>query len=377
MKVGILFMLMILLITTLQVHSDDRCDPKKNYFLSQLKIQHHLNILESPVFGSTKCGLLWKQNGECCGEQELVRLTQEESKRIDTAVEKTKERLIGYARIFRRLMNLSTQISDTGISAPSRLAFLKVLQKASEDKSFLKILYRINADKYGKFSNSITQCWDKMKSVRSSSLCSICSGNGWRFSKDKQLLLTESTCDGIISACQDSFYYILKFIEGMTTIMNELSEIDNSQISKAGLFKMFENLHKSIAKSNVLSLLDQRINKNSKEFGPNLANSLCSHLVKVREKTFIEELSEILALLNSDILEKIEKRFESITSRKLQGASNYDKTVPPTNTLFTGDVKIVPAVDSSYTSYQGALGTTGNESHKFHSKPLDTSVAFP
>ncbi|WP_016953682.1 hypothetical protein [Anabaena sp. PCC 7108] len=47
------------------------------------------------------------------------------------------------------------------------------------------------------------------------------------------------------------------------------------------------------------------------------------------------------------------------------------------NSIVMGDAGLNTGVDSSYTSYQGALGTLGNESHKFHSKPLDVQVNFP
>ncbi|MDB9513058.1 hypothetical protein PN499_17850 [Kamptonema animale CS-326] len=58
-----------------------------------------------------------------------------------------------------------------------------------------------------------------------------------------------------------------------------------------------------------------------------------------------------------------------------QPTNNSD--VQPNNLFFKGDVKLIPKVDSSYLSYQGALGTLGNENNNIFPNAPTLKVNFP
>ena len=118
---------------------------------------------------------------------------------------------------------------------------------------------------------------------------------------------------------------------------------------------------------------------------------ICEMITKLSEDPAIIPIGNYLVSLEQSLnllLNQMSTEMKAIYSNHIKTQSNFVSSrilgqvpsiQPLPKDLFRGDIVLikVPKVDSSYLSYQGALGTTGNESHKFHKEPLDINVAFP
>ena len=126
---------------------------------------------------------------------------------------------------------------------------------------------------------------------------------------------------------------------------------------------------------------------------------LCGKLLNLSHKTFIEFLADrcenLLPELNhlrgaivgsyiknihTTRVEKRAARRSNFGGRVTRPRILFDASqfqLPPMDFL-QGDVQVVKKMDSSYTSYFGAIGSSGNEnSNVIHKRPMNLTHLFP
>ena len=284
-----------------------------------------------------------------------------------------------------------------------------------------------------------TKCWDHITQIRSASLCSTCSARSHIFFLGKKAVIDAPTCNSILNKCSVTFTTIITFIRGLDRLANNMLLVFTRWRKGRDWVKKMDQVTEELKRNKIGELLhlyyDDGSQKDSSVNKSRLQIRLCGKLVKIGSKPFISDLKVLLNRYNfgllqdfSDNLEeyvvndqKYEKKIRSIMevekrrskpSRLLQwvigsntqnsqksktgnwedpalnhgnttGFNSQTEIFIPDN-IFEGDVEVIDNkmilnIDSSYTSYQGAIGTKGNEAHKIYKdiKPMNITSVFP
>jgi hypothetical protein len=153
---------------------------------------------------------------------------------------------------------------------------------------------------------SLERCWEKMIKVRSSSVCSTCSGRSSVFFKGEKGLVKDSDCVAILDHCTDSFQTTFDLFVDVKFLMSKLSAFASS-IGKSALnakhqktINKLNNFVKQIVESKIQESIEDYVKVASKKDSPQ-AGELCGRLVKLSEKTFIEELAEVAGSIDKEM----------------------------------------------------------------------------
>lgn len=122
------------------------------------------------------CGAEWLQFGSCCDPYDLVTLVNFENSTIRHSNNVIKDRV--------------GKIRDGILADPS-------IEDSIKDEA---------RDITEGFAQRADECWDTIFQIRSSALCSMCSGRSQVFFNDDGLILTASdTCRRAVDSCEDFF----------------------------------------------------------------------------------------------------------------------------------------------------------------------------
>ena len=159
-----------------------------NPFLASMEHAKPLSIevLDKPVQNPDHCGDEWAIHGTCCKAADLLDFFSLEKLLIDT-----------------NSKYLSQAVS--------------------------KIANHVHrSEEFNGFEQDSQHCWNYMKEVRGSALCSICSGRSQLFFKDDHVLVSRLTCQAAVSACQSFFISLSKILK----LIHEVSEETRDKTSK-------------------------------------------------------------------------------------------------------------------------------------------------
>ena len=170
---------------------DQKC-LEKNDFLKDLEVP---NLLKVPIFNTTflppsgksydSCAAEWNTYGSCCNPLDLTLLNFYENYTIFHFSKKMSQQAVAFHKLVR----------DHKITVEGKDKYVH--------------------SKLSRFQSSMITCWDHITEVRSSALCSICSGRSNIFFpknlKDKSLL-NENTCIKTLKECED-YLSIIQLME--------------------------------------------------------------------------------------------------------------------------------------------------------------------
>ena len=253
------------------------------------------------------------------------------------------------------------------------------------------------------FNKSLEQCWIEHLSVlRSSALCSACSGRNHQFFNGSKGIIDQSTCDSALAKCKPSFNTIfkiiieiekaLKFVEAFTYEKVSFTIKDFGTIRTS--YQIFKTLANSVRQSNVMVLMAE-LGSSSIPNNNLTSTRLCSILLNLNELSFLQITAEQLTRAEPHI----EKVFPLAVSHVIAATVSYQKSLIKLPTLFSnfrfkrrlqadssltlnsgflvGDVQVQSATDSSYASFFGATGSSGNEaSVSVHSSPMNLTMHY-
>ena len=254
-----------------------------------------------------------------------------------------------------------------------------------------------------------------MSRVRSVSLCSICSARSGEFFEDSKALVLPEVCQAVIENCEDFFFRIRNFFTAVITMEQAMKDYLAKVMQKEDFesqFAILEQFRTVMMKAKICQAVGEYIDNNKTSSSPQAA-TLCGKLLRIYETPFVaisgaflNVVQKKISMLESSIEEHLSKQaFASGTPNSSQYwtclrrrlrllselRSNFlDLPSVPVSELpaslipqsLDGDVKMVLPVeaktDSAYTSFIGAIGTSGNEAstHMKH-MPLNLTMHYP
>ena len=392
--------------------------------------------------GVNKCSSEWGVYGTYCTYESVKQFAIRDRKDIAHSRQSYTRSSRNVAQLFVEMANSIEISEKTGNSAsakaPMNDPFYSVLLDIKQDRnSSLTIMKRI-MDNYGSFYSNANVCWEKITRIRSSSLCGMCSGRNEEFFVNDKALVSEHICKEVIGECQGFFKIHRDFFKALLLIEDPLVSFLSIRKNK-DLIGFIQKMRKSleIVKRSKVSKSIMAYEWSNKDNNGAETATLCKKMLKLHEITYIDiiskfmkEVEKIFKEVRDTIVQESQNRKEdqkklsankknnwsfqriafsrslqlkpeeinsnTYSSIPLQNPSNtnpiiYDYSIncnttsleiPPS--ILNSDVEmvingsLVLNVDSSYTSYIGALGTKGNEGFNvLLSLPINTSLILP
>ena len=164
----VLYLLLLLSIAAVVPISCNLCE-HKNPFLDSLKsaTPRSVYIFTTPLKGRYKfCKGEWSTYGTCCDPVDLKKFYELEAKLIDI----NKDKLTAAVASIRKKVDF--------------------VIKMTKDKS----LKRYSDEVFPKFKHNSNKCWDYMKKMRGTAMCSTCSGRSEVYFSNGKILISPKTC---------------------------------------------------------------------------------------------------------------------------------------------------------------------------------------
>ena len=184
------------------------------------------------------------------------------------------------------------------------IAFLSAFSK---DDKFTKVFNSFQTNRG--LADNTRQCWEKMASIRSSSLCSICSARHQLFTKETKGLVAQSDCDSILQVCALSFEHIFEFSRNIENLMSDIAKSQSGHGAKntedivlRKILAKFTTFNREIQQNHILQSINRFMARDPSdaENCPAKIADLCSRLVRVFEEPFIKSMHDLLAGKNQE-----------------------------------------------------------------------------
>ena len=365
--------------------SSASCGISKNPLLKQLE-KHYVKILKgSPKIEDQNCRDEWREHGTCCETESLKAYFLNDKKTLEQS----------FHDVENILKNKFVKLIESCVFHTSKIIHEKRYVPSFLEKA-VGFIYnkreKLSRNKLDELSQSLSlgmdQCVDKMVKIRGGALCKICSGRSENAFLSGKPLMSNDLCIEINSKCYHQLTAMIDFMSLIDETVIPLSKVDIktipdqrmkdliTKISKLGIVKGGESL-------NTLGILLEGHSK-SAQIG------FCERVTTIVGDPFFVSLPNELKIIYEALsqLEILIKMFSEnsmgIWTIMSRGFSTRRLQIMPFSfNLFTPDIIVVPEnlilnVDSSYTSYQGALGTKGNEaSNLYKILPINTTDLFP
>lgn len=193
------------------VHGQKIC-PKKNFLLSYLS-KRGIDIHKSPIIETAYCRQEWGKHGTCCNTNKLLNLVAHEKNSMSDQLVKfaneVKEGrlLIERFRIsyrdewnkFQQQKRNSGPNPDVENHHKAVLDHLDVIHEYWLTNGPIMVEYQ-------------QQCLKELHAIRSSAMCSICSGRIDKLSIRGKLIVPEETCNRIVDRCVDGWQTLLTML---------------------------------------------------------------------------------------------------------------------------------------------------------------------
>ena len=280
---------------------------KKNPFIEQLYRKGVVLSLQPKIIPSV-CGQEFSSFGSHCGIESLKNYSLQDS-----------------GKITKRAFQVIKLIATNRALILSMMHSAKSLLNATKGRNeFLEKFSSIDVGQMTGFSNPILKkiliikvraCLSKMIRIRSSSLCSICSGRFKMFFQKRKALISEETCEDILQTCASSFEHFLTYVEEIGRFATELSKLgphlagfpmDSFQwaLQVENMIIVKEMLHKR----KVTELIHEYLQSGSTH--PEVSNKVCSMLVNLSHSPFFNEVKQLLDRCKFGIFQTLKNHFK-------------------------------------------------------------------
>ena len=426
--------MLILAVLVISVLADGKLKDCRNLnpILADLQKLHPGVVLESPAKYPSVCGGEWNTHGSCCDINKITELATKDAQKLKDSISSSQESFTKFSQTIVGISTFVPQIPSQILPIlPPDIQQLINFLKGEVFQEFSKLSKSYIDEKT--IATESEKCWTAMSRIRSSSLCWTCSGRSEEFFYNGKAIISNELCQNIIGVCEENFLNTIKLINVGDRAIKALSQLSFG--------KDIPNIEKFIDKVNYLIKITRETkitellieyksvdNRGKIEQKGKVATEVCDRMIKLHgdelliHKAAAEylEMRKILATVNTGVEAKINEfkqklmanmaglfgggsvaqndqegeatpshsnyqDLASLFGRRLlktsQSEANKISKIP--DGLFNGDTFTLPPinvqakVDSSWTSYQGALGTKGNEGHKFGHKPMNMVVHFP
>lgn len=381
--------------------STDSC-VNKNPFLTKLRSSAILNvkIFDSVQTGSfKKCTEVWNKHGTCCELQSLINHARAESIIIHKKLTLLKQLL---RQAFQKLSLFWNRITDPKSSfATAPLILQNLINQVKIDNPHLN-LTNLEATINVLDRVDVTSCANALSKLRGGALCEICSGvSQHSFVANKALINTQicldlyEQCKYQISAPVIFFGHISKV---MTPIMEQIrkcferSSADHAIESNPSIEALDVQRLAHLAEMEKMAKL---INFDSHDLASKI--SFCEKLISIVDPpsfiriendidTYIRNLVKALEVAGDSRVKNKNPAKEFDCSERTTGHGSHSvserllQNWESSEAILSGDLIVAPtansSVDSSYSSYLGAVGTS-NHGDGQDLMPINITQNFP
>lgn len=285
----------------------------KNPFLNGLAIAKPIGveIFETQKNGKfSKCSSEWNLYGTCCNEFELEQFYTLEVGLInhnEFVLTKSILQLQTYLKHLIRDLSAEQQPNKHHLSYLNRV----------------KTLYSYSG--FSSFNRSSTICWNQLKKIRGSALCSTCSGRSHNFFDKNKILISPPDCSRTISTCARFFKSISWIASEMHKIATQLKNFCKSKTlaSRLKLELRSINLYKPPRE---LMQAFSAINPNrtdNQTFDLKEAK-VCSMIVNVRKLPYFLNLDPVqIHIVSYAVISRLFKRFKKLSQ---ENSANFKKS---------------------------------------------------
>ncbi len=361
-----------------------KCLRANNNFLNYLSSNtiKEVQIFETPQKGLDQCGDEWRNFGTCCKVSDLITYAQNDADKLRNHYTNLRQLMENYSSLFSEILSDLPRFKTTNKINDDRAHLMKaLLDLASTKLSGTLNNLATRLDKKKQFDS----CWEQMITLRSSSLCSTCSGRSLVFVHAKKAMISASSCHSLVTNCKFAFRLLIEFLEAIKTIAEQLNDFSPESRS---LTKELSNACREASRNQIQKAINALV---TSDYADQAAEALlCSKFVRFEGPSFVELMHDILDIdigLFYKVRNKLNQR--RLLTRNPRKLSNVNWTIPVKETstqfqtIFEGDVFVIEPkfqakIDSSYVSTIGAAGTQGNMmSSWLRVIPMNLSLAFP
>ena len=351
-------------------------------------VQLVLKQVEKNPAVSGKCSSEWGQYGTFCNYLALEQHAIQGSKTFYEELRSIKHHLLIASRALLIIRDRSfsnsttTQKSKEIEDSISGLAKIAEFCHSENATAFFKVLNLLSNST--EFNSSISQCWKEIANVRSNSLCGLCSGRSKYFFTHSKVLIEESVCSSVLIKCKRTIHELVGFFDGSATIAVDLVKASGVSILESDIkdfIKESREIHKQISKDGLLQQISKYI---AQPKDVQAEKAVCEKFLSIHEvklfKKIEENIKKTAEMFTKMLSDPEEKMIHAYTGNWVKPPSRRLLQLGDLNSspFFTGDVLMVPStIDSSYSSFLGATGTSGNEQMLHKPLPLNITKSFP
>ena len=279
--------------------------PNKNPFLKIVVRGRtgNVKLLEEPTFSTniTMCKKEWTKYGNCCSEETIIKHINQDSRNIKNAMLSTQQSTINYLKNLHALVAESELIIKNA-NKTSNIELLKAARSLVDSISNLDqhLGSTINSTDWDSFHLPINKCWDKMIAMRKGSLCSTCSSRGDIFFYKGKALISEETCEEVLSICTGYFNKMIGIVNTIEIVEQSFQAYTTETsilhgMNPKSIFSMIDKLINSIDGTLIYERIESygamlKLGQTTKK----LDFQLCSEMISLQSEPFITTNKEII-----------------------------------------------------------------------------------
>ena len=213
-------------------------------------------------------------------------------------------------------------------------------------------------------------CFEHMAAMRSSALCTICSGHNYKHFFGSKALISGKDCGRFLNTCQPFFQGISEAFEVVEILLRYLSK------EKKKIFTSIftdEFMNKFVKEQLAAPVLDREkaIREKHHKKVDELSVALCNVLLRIREKPLVINLVWHFKKVFGSIATRLDKRPRELSMPKALSRSLEEEDDEQEEESFSmPDALVIGSLDDSETSIANA--TLDNSL-----KPMNLSLEFP
>ena len=317
MKLSFMFMLMIISTCTVQSFKSTDCE-QKNPFLIGLR-KKAVMIHQQPQKEPAICAGEWQSYGTCCEIKSVAEYAARDAGDVKTYVEQLIEEMdilkitvINIMDTLKSINNIydrSASIEFKTAEVKAKVLFLRSLNSKIDD---VRAVFNTIVQIEDEMRKQQTRCATKMNRMRSSALCTTCSGRSQEYFYLGKAAVSEASCNEFVEDCFDAWTMLIQIMNGMKKGVEYSNEIK-------AVFQSFPLPMSTVSLQSFEDwMLATHLDSNIRACGASAAtctqttrNSICDNVLNLLQPTFLEN---VVTLSNYQIMKKYSKSIQSLRS---------------------------------------------------------------
>ena len=296
-------------------------------------------------FPANSCSPEWSKYGTCCELSSLVAYALSDVRTVKHNLAVLTDTLFQLPPLFERLRRSILRRSGQK-DAKSKV---NKLFSSPEALVFAKNVASLQAT--GRWKKDSEQCWNLMTKIRTSSVCSVCSGRSQLFFEGARMLIPEKTCSLIVENCYSFFAETLRLTKTAFSLITEVGSILDAAgpvgFSSGLLVEQRASFERVLAQSAFYFARKQGLPPQW------MHPRFCSEMLTIAEDTLVDTMSMLVYNIFNTLktvtssLQRTSRVSLSTRSRSSQVSTIYDIFKVPRNIIgriLTGDSKLLQRV---------------------------------